>query len=101
MVNAHDAGMDQFHFPDWHRVPRTMNVHILLAYLNADFLRHVGSPAQLVLRSYVIATKGLEGVNAGSIRPHGGMNRRVLAVLLHEDVGGAVNVEVGGHGHDN
>ena len=29
------------------------------------------------------------------IRPHGGMDRRVLAVLLHEHVGGAVDVEVG------
>ncbi len=32
------------------------------------------------------------------IRPHGGMDGRVLAVLLHEDIGGAVDVEVGGHG---
>ncbi len=31
------------------------------------------------------------------IRPHGGVDRRVLAVLLHEDVGGAVDVEVGDH----
>ncbi len=30
-------------------------------------------------------------------RPHGGMDRRVLAVLLYEEVGGAVDVEVGGH----
>ncbi len=29
------------------------------------------------------------------IRPHGGLDRRVLAVLLHEQVGGAVDVEVG------
>ncbi len=29
------------------------------------------------------------------IRPHGGLDRRVLAVLLHEDVGAAVDVEVG------
>ncbi len=28
------------------------------------------------------------------VRPHGGMDRRVLAVLLHEDLGGAVDVEV-------
>ncbi len=28
------------------------------------------------------------------IRPHGGLDRRVLAVPLHEDVGGAVDVEV-------
>ncbi len=27
------------------------------------------------------------------IRPHGGMDRRVLAVALHEQVGGAVDVE--------
>ena len=31
------------------------------------------------------------------IRPHGGMDRRVVAVLLHEDLGGAVDVEVGDH----
>ncbi len=31
------------------------------------------------------------------IRPHGGMDRRVLAVLLYDDVGAAVDVEVGGH----
>jgi hypothetical protein len=31
------------------------------------------------------------------IRPHGGLERRVLAVLLHEQAGGAVGVEVGGH----
>ncbi len=29
------------------------------------------------------------------IRPHGGLDRRVLAVAPHEDVGGAVDVEVG------
>ncbi len=28
------------------------------------------------------------------VRPHGGLDRRVLAVALHEDVGGAVDVEV-------
>ncbi len=28
------------------------------------------------------------------VRIHGGMDRRVLAVLLHEDLGGAVDVEV-------
>ncbi len=27
------------------------------------------------------------------ICPHGGMDRRVLAVVLHEDVGGAIDVE--------
>ena len=27
----------------------------------------------------------------------GGMNRRVFAVLFHQDVGGAVDVEVGDH----
>ncbi len=53
--------------------------------------------AQLVLRSYVVATKGLEDVNAGSIRPHGGVDRRVLAVALHEGLGGAVDVEIGDH----
>ncbi len=74
-----------------------MCLHILLACLNADLLCHVGSPAQLVLRTYVVATKGLEDVNAASIRPHGGLGRRVLAVLLHEDVGAAVDVEVGDH----
>ncbi len=31
------------------------------------------------------------------IRSHGGLDRRVLAVLLHEGVGGAVDIEVGGH----
>ncbi len=31
------------------------------------------------------------------IRPHGGMDRRVLAVPLHEEVGGAVDVEDGDH----
>ncbi len=31
------------------------------------------------------------------IRPHGGMDRRVLAVVLHEEVGGAVDVEGGDH----
>ena len=31
------------------------------------------------------------------VRPHGGLDRRVLAVALHEDVGGAVDVEVGDH----
>ena len=31
------------------------------------------------------------------VRPHGGMNRRVLAVLADEDVGGAVDVEGGRH----
>ncbi len=29
------------------------------------------------------------------IRPNGGMDRRILAVLLYDDVGGAVNVQVG------
>ncbi len=29
------------------------------------------------------------------IRPHGGMDRRVLAVLFHEEVGAAVDVEIG------
>ena len=29
------------------------------------------------------------------IRPHGGMDRRVIAVVLHEEVGRAVDVEVG------
>ena len=60
-------------------------------------LKLTGSPAQLVLRSYVVATKGLEDVNAASIRPHGGMDWRVLAVLLHEGIGGAEDVEVGDH----
>ncbi len=32
------------------------------------------------------------------IRPHGCFHRRVLAVVLHEDVGAAVDVEVGAHG---
>ncbi len=32
------------------------------------------------------------------IRPHGGMDRRVLAVLLHEGLGAALDVQVGGHG---
>ncbi len=31
-------------------------------------------------------------------RPHGGMGRRVGAVLFYEDLGGSVDVEVGGHG---
>ncbi len=31
------------------------------------------------------------------IHPHSGLDRRVLAVLLHKDVGGAVDVEVGEH----
>ena len=31
------------------------------------------------------------------IHPQGGMDRRVLAVLLHEEAGGAVDVEVGDH----
>ena len=31
------------------------------------------------------------------IRPHGGLDRRVLAVALHEDLGGAVDVEVEDH----
>ena len=31
------------------------------------------------------------------IRPHGDMDRRVGAVLLHEHLGGAVDVEVGDH----
>ena len=74
-----------------------MHLHILLTYPNANLLRHVGSPAQLVLRSYVVATKGLEDVNAGSIRPHDGFNGGVLAVLFHEQVGGAVDVEVRDH----
>ena len=51
----------------------------------------------MVLRSYVVVTKGLEDVNAVSIRPHGGLDRRVLAVALHEDVGGAVDVEARDH----
>jgi hypothetical protein len=34
------------------------------------------------------------------IRPRSGMNRRVLAVLLHEDAGGAVYVKVGDHRFD-
>ncbi len=78
-----------------------MHLHILLTCPNANLLRHVGSLAQLDLRSYVVATKDLEDVNAGSIRPHGGLNGRVGAVALYEDVGGAVDVEVGDHGHDH
>ncbi len=70
-----------------------MHLHILLTCPNANLLRHVGSPAQLVLRSYVVATKGLEDVNAVSIGLHGGMDQRVLAVARHEDVGGAVDRE--------
>ena len=31
------------------------------------------------------------------IRAHGGMDRRVFAVLLHEEISGAVDVEVGDH----
>ncbi len=31
------------------------------------------------------------------IRPHGGMDWRVLAVALHEQGGGSVDVEVGDH----
>ncbi len=31
------------------------------------------------------------------VRPHGGLDRRVVAVLLHEEVGAAVDVEVVGH----
>ncbi len=31
------------------------------------------------------------------VRPHGGMDRRVLAVLLYEGLGGAEYVEVGDH----
>ena len=31
------------------------------------------------------------------IRLHGGMDRRVVAVVLHDEVGGAVDVEVGDH----
>ena len=30
-------------------------------------------------------------------RPHGGLDRRVLAVVLHEEVGGAADVEDGDH----
>lgn len=97
MGNANDAGMDRPHLPDWRWVPRTVHLHILLTCPNANLLRHVVSPAQLVLRSYVVATKGLEDVNAGSIRPYGGLDRRILAVALHEEVGGSVDVEVGGH----
>ncbi len=33
------------------------------------------------------------------IGPHGGLDQRVLAVLLYEGVGGAVDVEVGDHWH--
>ncbi len=97
MGNATDARVDRPHLPDWRWVPRTVHLHILLTCPNANLLRQVGSPAQLVLRSYVVATKGLEDVNAGSIRPHGGLDRRVGAVLFHEDVGGAEYVEVGDH----
>ena len=33
------------------------------------------------------------------VRPHGGMDRRLLAVVLHEGVSAAVDVQVGGcHG---
>ena len=38
---TNDAGMDRIHLPDWRRVPRTMHFHILLAYLNGGYLRHV------------------------------------------------------------
>ena len=31
------------------------------------------------------------------VRPHGGMGRRVGAVVLHEHLGGAEDVEVGDH----
>ncbi len=31
------------------------------------------------------------------VRPHGGMDRRVLAVALYDYLGGAVDVEVGDH----
>ncbi len=36
-------------------------------------------------------------IGEAGTRPHGGMGRRVLAVLLYDDVGGAVVVEVGDH----
>ncbi len=32
------------------------------------------------------------------LAPYGGLDRRVLDVLLHEGLGGAVDVEVGDHG---
>ncbi len=44
MGNAKVAGMDRFHLPDWWWISRTVNVHILLAYLNVDCLRHVRLP---------------------------------------------------------
>ncbi len=65
MINTNDIGIYRIHLPDWRWVPRAVHLHILLAYSNADLLRHVGSLAQLVSRSYVVAKKGFEGVNAG------------------------------------
>ncbi len=66
MGNANDDGIDRIHLPDWRWVPCTVHLHILLAYLNADLLRHVGSPAQLVLRPYVIVKNVFENVNTVS-----------------------------------
>ncbi len=65
MVNAKVAGMDRLHLPDWRWVPRTVNVHILLAYPNADFLRHVGiSPGEYCVLTY--SDKDLQRRKVGS-----------------------------------
>jgi hypothetical protein len=53
MIDAKIAGVDRLHLPDWRWVPRTVNVHILLAYLDAELLRHVGIFPRWMLLSYV------------------------------------------------
>ncbi len=63
MGNVTDARVNRHHLPDWRWVPRIVNFQILLTCPNVNLLRHVGSPAQLVLHSYVVATKGLEDVD--------------------------------------
>ena len=45
----------------------------------------------------IVTTHSGRSIEHG-VRPHGGMNGRVLAVMLHKHLGGAVYVEFGDHG---
>ncbi len=87
MGNANDAGIDRIHLPDWRWVPRTVHLHILLAYLNADLLRHVGSPRPagftFLRRSY----KGFRGRKRGEL---------TVVVLVVPWVIAAVTPAIGG-----